>query len=749
MNYNALGWRTGLADGTGATSFLHDDLGRVISLTASNTGTVGYGYNARGQRTQLTYPDSSVIDYSYWDDGNLLNDGTSTGGSSSAPATYDPAGRLASVSRANGATTAYTYDGADRLRDLHTTANDATLARFAYDVDRLGMRRSVTETLVVAPEGRAAEGLVAEGRAAEGLAPEGGSSQSALQARPGFAGATSAANLSSAWVDLDVCLPADGTPTPVPPTSTPVPPTATALPTNTPVPPTATPNETSTPVPPVGGGTRTITYDYDGLNRLIDATYSTGETYGYTYDLAGNRLSAAENGVQVQSRSYNAANQVIGWSYDAAGNLLNDGTDTGGSSSASTTYDALNRLTSQGGASYASNGDGVLVGQTSGGSTTTYAQDLVAPLAQILTDTSTGLGAGGSARYVYGNERLTSSAGDWYIADALGSLRLTLDDLGAPLASAAYDPWGVPQGSMIAPFGFTGELQDAASGMVHLRARWYDASAGRFHSRDPFAGWPETPYSTHYYQYAYSDPVLYTDPSGKVVYLFEGGWNTPSPEGAPDPSNMRQLADYLISAEVPPETVHPLSTGFGSGDANINMVVNDIANRFDGQCPIEPIILIGYSRGGMHAQAVAHRLNIREKNNYTGATISLIVTIGPVEAFQPGWIDKSKQPVVRKHINILSEQGTAAAPLGNPDTTWPPGLTPAVPESSIRGADIEYIEPGTSHFTVVRNPMQRFRLERDASGRSVRRVVDGPAVDPSPVYERIRREVITLTSRVQ
>jgi YD repeat-containing protein len=136
--------------------------------------------------------------------------------------------------------------------------------------------------------------------------------------------------------------------------------------------------------------------------------------------IAGNRTSATVNGGTGGSLSapttYNAANQVIGWSYDAAGNLLNDGTDTGGSSSAPATYDALNRLTSQGGTSYAYNGDGVLVAQTSGGSATTYTQDLLAPLAQILTDTSTGLGAGGSARYVYGHERLVSSAGDWYIA---------------------------------------------------------------------------------------------------------------------------------------------------------------------------------------------------------------------------------------------------------------------------------------------------------------------------------------------
>jgi uncharacterized protein RhaS with RHS repeats len=39
----------------------------------------------------------------------------------------------------------------------------------------------------------------------------------------------------------------------------------------------------------------------------------------------------------VQQRSYNGANQVIGWQYDAAGNLLSDGTH-------SYTYDPLNRL---------------------------------------------------------------------------------------------------------------------------------------------------------------------------------------------------------------------------------------------------------------------------------------------------------------------------------------------------------------------------------------------------------------------
>ncbi|MCG8349504.1 MAG: RHS repeat-associated core domain-containing protein, partial [Chloroflexales bacterium] len=63
-------------------------------------------------------------------------------------------------------------------------------------------------------------------------------------------------------------------------------------------------------------------------------------------------------------------------------------------------------------------------------------------------------------------------------------------------------------------FGFTGELQDGASNMLYLRARWYDPGQRTFTSRDPFAGFAETPYSLHPYQYAYSNPALWTDPSG-------------------------------------------------------------------------------------------------------------------------------------------------------------------------------------------------------------------------------------------
>jgi RHS repeat-associated protein len=122
--------------------------------------------------------------------------------------------------------------------------------------------------------------------------------------------------------------------------------------------------------------------------------------------------------------------------------------------------------------------------------------------------------------YRYGQERLAEVQGGsrtWSGTDALGSVRQTLTDTGTASAAIHYDPWGTPTEGTPPTFGFTGELHDATSGLVHLRARWYLPAQGAFASRDPFAGFPTQPYSLHPYQYSYSNPVSNTDPSGHVV----------------------------------------------------------------------------------------------------------------------------------------------------------------------------------------------------------------------------------------
>jgi RHS repeat-associated protein len=89
----------------------------------------------------------------------------------------------------------------------------------------------------------------------------------------------------------------------------------------------------------------------------------------------------------------------------------------------------------------------------------------------------------------------------------------TLTDSGAVASSTSYDPWGTPTQGRVATWGFTGELQQ--NDAVYLRARWYQPSSGTLLGRDPFGGDPHRPGGYHPYQYAFHNPVGYTDPTGQ------------------------------------------------------------------------------------------------------------------------------------------------------------------------------------------------------------------------------------------
>ena len=261
------------------------------------------------------------------------------------------------------------------------------------------------------------------------------------------------------------------------------------------------------------------TYEYDNLHRLTLAQEQPGQVYTATYDLVGN-CTALGVGGNVQHWDYTAADQVQGWTYDAVGNLLTTGTVT-------TTFDALNRLTTsqQGGTqtTHIYNGDGVLVKDYGLlGATTQYVQDLAAPLPLVLR-TLTGATTH-TALYGRGAERLWETSGataSWPIPDALGSPRLLLDGQGVATAAPRFDPWGTPQTTLTTPFGFTGEVQDAA-GLVYLRARWYQPGSATFLSVDSF---PEqtgdnffrNPASLHPYSYSHNNSVNWTDPTGKCM----------------------------------------------------------------------------------------------------------------------------------------------------------------------------------------------------------------------------------------
>ena len=99
-----------------------------------------------GNRTQLIYPDSREVGYSYDGDNRLVevedwNSGVTT-------YQYDGAGRLITTTLHNGVVSANGYDDANRLLSLrHEGADSTLLAEYLYQLDGVGNRVAVTETV--------------------------------------------------------------------------------------------------------------------------------------------------------------------------------------------------------------------------------------------------------------------------------------------------------------------------------------------------------------------------------------------------------------------------------------------------------------------------------------------------------------------------------------------------------------------------------------------------------------------------
>jgi RHS repeat-associated protein len=106
--------------------------------------------------------------------------------------------------------------------------------------------------------------------------------------------------------------------------------------------------------------------------------------------------------------------------------------------------------------------------------------------------------------------------------DVLGSVRQLSDASGNIVQSYTYAPFGellAAQGTRSSALQYSGEQKDVDTGLVYLRARWYDSATGRFTTRDPFPGFVALPQTLHPYVYVNNNPVNLTDPSGKIAFL--------------------------------------------------------------------------------------------------------------------------------------------------------------------------------------------------------------------------------------
>ncbi len=137
-----------------------------------------------------------------------------------------------------------------------------------------------------------------------------------------------------------------------------------------------------------------------------------------------------------------------------------------------------------------------------------------------------------TTRYMYGpqtdmllavEDRTTpGGALRWTLADHQGSIREVTSIAGTVIEHRVFDSFGnltqatdgssnpITADDLLTAVTFTGQFYDADAELLQYRARWYDATVGRFLSEDP-AGFVD---GTNLSAYVNNSPVMLIDPSG-------------------------------------------------------------------------------------------------------------------------------------------------------------------------------------------------------------------------------------------
>ena len=301
----------------------------------------------------------------------------------------------------------------------------------------------------------------------------------------------------------------------------------------------------------VSGTTHDWKYTYDPAGRLTQAKLdNTSSPSNYTYDGDDNRITYPGS---TTAPTYDVQDRLLSYVFPS-GNVFPSGSATfaytaNGELSSKTigsqvwnyTHDALGNLLHVGlpaalpdgvqTVDYVVDGQNRRVGKKiNGASAITNGwlyQDQLRIVAQL--DGSNNV----VERFVYGSK---PNVPDYLVTyntsgTALGTFRILSDHLSSPrlvvdisngnvVETMSYDEFGnetenlnsPPTGYLRIPFGFAGGFYDPDTGLVRFGARDYDASVGRWTSKDPirFRG------GMNLYRYIGNDPINGNDPSGRA-----------------------------------------------------------------------------------------------------------------------------------------------------------------------------------------------------------------------------------------
>ena len=549
-------------DSEGQTSrFTYDDANQLTGVSNPLDQTTSFAYTLKGELAQITQANNEVITFSYDDFGNLSSltppDRPAHGfsysprnetaaytppalgsGNTQTTYSYNTLRQLTGFTRPDGQSVSYSYDGAQRLRTI-TQPRGTTTYSYNAATDQL--------TTIAAPAGV----TLSYGYDNELLTAVTWSGPLNGTVNYGYDSfyrltslAVNGANSISYQYDTNSFLTGVGNLT------------INRLPQSRLLNSTTLGNVSDsytydafgkmTRYQATAGGSVVydVQYSYDDLDRIAGQTETLGgitTAYAYAYDAVGRLVEVKANGSTIAT-----------YTYDGNGNRL---TGPGG---ATGTYDAQDRMTSYGNATYTYTANGELLTKTASGQTATYNYDVFSNLMAVTLPNGTQInylvdgqdrrigkrvngtlvqgwlygdqlepiaeldGSGNViSRFVYASKQhapdFMIKGGVTYriISDHLGSIQLVINTAtGQVVQQMDYDEFGkVTQDTNpgFQPFGFAGGLYDRDTGLVRFGARDYDATVGRWTTKDPMR-FNKDGYNL--YEYVQGNPQLWIDMNG-------------------------------------------------------------------------------------------------------------------------------------------------------------------------------------------------------------------------------------------